>query len=60
VTLRIINLTKDEIEADMGEDQLEIAKKFADRLADDCGHREQFAVVRMTTVYETAIEEKPR
>ena len=60
MTLRIVNLTKDEIEADMGDDQLEIAKKFADRLAEGCRHREQFAVVQMTTVYETVIEEKPR
>jgi hypothetical protein len=60
MTLRIVKLTKDEIEADMGDDQLEIAKKFAGRLAEGCRHREQFAVVQMTTVYETVIEEKPR
>jgi hypothetical protein len=60
MTYRVVNITKDEIEADMGDDQLQIAKKFADRLADDSKHREQFAVVQMTTVYSTAIEEKPR
>jgi hypothetical protein len=57
---RIVNLTKDEVEADMGEDQLEIAKKFADRLAEQSRHREQFAVVRMITVYATGIEKEAR
>jgi hypothetical protein len=60
MTYRVVNVTKDEIEADMGDDQLQIAKKFADRLAEGCRHREQFAVMQITTVYETAIEEKPR
>jgi hypothetical protein len=58
MTLRIVNATKDEIEAMMGDDQLEIAKKVADRFAEDCGHREQFIVVHEIVVHETPLKDK--
>jgi hypothetical protein len=57
MSYRIV-LTKDEVEADLGD--VEMAKKFADRLAELSRHREQFAVVQMIPVYVTGIEEKPR
>jgi hypothetical protein len=60
MSYRIVNLTKDAVEADFGEGQLEIATKFADRLAEQSRHREQFAVVQMITVYATGIEEEAR
>jgi hypothetical protein len=51
MTFRVINLDTGEIAAELGD--YEVAVKLADKLAEDCEHRETWAVVELVTRYQT-------
>jgi len=55
MTYRVINETRQEIAVEIAERELAI--KIAERMADDCDHRERFIVFELTTIYETGLKD---
>jgi hypothetical protein len=51
------NARTGEIRGEFGPFQFEIARQFADALAADSGHHEQYLVEQTITVYETPMDE---
>ncbi|MFH0301402.1 hypothetical protein AAFX91_30125 [Bradyrhizobium sp. 31Argb] len=56
MTYRVINLSTGEIEAELSD--FGIAKRLADKIANDVGHREVIGVVELVTRYETPLADQ--
>ena len=54
----VVNTATEELIADFATDQFELAKQFANELAESSNHRDRFAVLQIAVVYKTAPKEQ--
>jgi hypothetical protein len=54
----VVNTATEELIADFATDQFELAKQFANELAESSNHRDRFAVLQIAVVYKTAPQQE--
>jgi hypothetical protein len=58
VRYRVVNTATEELIADFATGQFELAKQFANELAESSNHRDRYSVLQIAVVYKTAPKER--